>query len=429
MKIELHLLQNVAPACLNRDDTNTPKDCEFGGVRRARISSQCLKRAVRTDSLFEEKFEGEIGIRSKNLASELAKQLLKKDEQKNGDEAKVIAAEFLSATKLSKLEKGGTKTATLLHLSREEIERLETLLTENYPSLLEAKKKSDALKADNKEKQKRAREKEAEQASGSSDEVEEEEEEEEDDDDKKEAKDPLKVACLGIAKKFRTKRGAVDIALFGRMFAKKTKDPDDDINAACQVAHAISTNKVSMEMDFYTAVDDLQGDGETGAGMMGFTGFNSSCFYRYAVIDLKQLVKNLNDDRELAQKAVEAFIRASVTALPTGKQNSMAAHNPPDAIFAVVRENGAPVSLANAFAKSVKPSHDADLMQESIKRLDDYWGRLAKVYDNEGGAKKAICLVPEVELTNLKESKKDSLSDVMKIVTDALQKSANGGQA
>ena len=45
MKVELHILQNFAPSCLNRDDTNTPKDCEFGGVRRARISSQCIKRA------------------------------------------------------------------------------------------------------------------------------------------------------------------------------------------------------------------------------------------------------------------------------------------------------------------------------------------------------------------------------------------------
>ena len=77
--------------------------------------------------------------------------------------------------------------------------------------------------------------------------------------------------------------------------------------------------------------------------MIGFTGFNSSCFYRYSVIDLDQLVRNLDNDRELAHKAVKVFMQAAVTALPTGKQNSMAAHNPPDAIFAVVRRNGAPV--------------------------------------------------------------------------------------
>ena len=50
MKIDLHLLQNFAPANLNRDDTGAPKDCDFGGFRRARISSQCLKRSMRRES-------------------------------------------------------------------------------------------------------------------------------------------------------------------------------------------------------------------------------------------------------------------------------------------------------------------------------------------------------------------------------------------
>src|ERR1700726_3904869 len=47
MFIEIHAIQNFAPSNLNRDDTGSPKDCEFGGHRRARVSSQCLKRAVR----------------------------------------------------------------------------------------------------------------------------------------------------------------------------------------------------------------------------------------------------------------------------------------------------------------------------------------------------------------------------------------------
>ena len=49
MIIELHMIQNFAPSNLNRDDTGAPKDCDFGGVRRARISSQCFKRAVREE--------------------------------------------------------------------------------------------------------------------------------------------------------------------------------------------------------------------------------------------------------------------------------------------------------------------------------------------------------------------------------------------
>ena len=199
-----------------------------------------------------------------------------------------------------------------------------------------------------------------------------------------------------------------------------------NIDAACQVAHAISTNKVSMEMDFYTAVDDLSPKEETGAGMMGFTGFNSSCFYRYATIDLDQLKKNLDDNGELANRAVEAFLRASVAALPTGKQNSMAAHNPPEAIFAVVRQSGAPVSLANAFSKPVRPDYDSDLMTASIKEMDAYWGKLTKVYGDQGVTAKAICTIPDVELKNLADTGKDSFDSVVKAMMTALGNPSNG---
>jgi len=45
--IELHILQSYPVSCLNRDDVGAPKTANFGGVSRARLSSQCLKRAVR----------------------------------------------------------------------------------------------------------------------------------------------------------------------------------------------------------------------------------------------------------------------------------------------------------------------------------------------------------------------------------------------
>ena len=206
------------------------------------------------------------------------------------------------------------------------------------------------------------------------------------------------------------------------------KHPGDNIDAACQVAHAISTNKVSMEMDYYTAVDDLSPKEETGAGMLGFTGFNSSCFYRYATIDLDQLLseKNLDGDTDLAYRAVEAFLHASVSALPTGKQNSMAAHNPPDAIFAVVRQSGVPVSLANAFCKPVRPGYDSDLMTASIKEMDAYWGKLAKVYGSKGVAVKALCAIPDVDLESLADARKDCFNAVIKAVMGALKNPSKG---
>ena len=85
-------------------------------------------------------------------------------------------------------------------------------------------------------------------------------------------------------------RLSVDVALFGRMLAVM---PEKNQNAACQVAHAISTHAVEREFDFYTAVDDLKPEDTAGADMMGTVEFNSACFYRYAVVDWEKLVDNL----------------------------------------------------------------------------------------------------------------------------------------
>ena len=165
---------------------------------------------------------------------------------------------------------------------------------------------------------------------------------------------------------------AADLALFGRMLADL---PDKNIEAASQVAHAISTNRISMELDYYTALDDLKPEDTAGADMIGTVGFNSACFYRYANVDMGQLKRNLQGDEELAQQTLEAFIRASVNAIPTGKQNSMAAHNPPSFVLAVVRRSSL-WNLANAFLKPVAPYAGEDLALRSIKALDSYWGKL-----------------------------------------------------
>jgi CRISPR system Cascade subunit CasC len=208
-------------------------------------------------------------------------------------------------------------------------------------------------------------------------------------DEKKAAKDIKKAAKDAVPKEIKDALGevldgsrAADLALFGRMLADL---PNQNIDAACQVAHAISVNKVDMDMDFFTAVDDLKTTEEdAGAGMMGTIGFNSSCFYRYAVIDTDQLAENLGGDRELAEKTIEAFLRASVAAIPTGKQNTFAAHNPPDFILADVRKASGPVSLANAFVRPARPQNGDDLTSAAVTGLKCYWDKLAKVYATDG---------------------------------------------
>jgi CRISPR system Cascade subunit CasC len=156
-----------------------------------------------------------------------------------------------------------------------------------------------------------------------------------------------------------------------------------------------------MDMDFYTAVDELTKDDESGAGMMGVTGFNSACFYRYARIDWDLLVKNLGDDKDLARKAVEAFLRASISAVPSGKQSNFAAQNPPDFLLGVVRKDGESWSLANAFEKPVRAGREGGYLEPSIAALDAYWGRLTTVYGKDGLTPTTLCLVEGMSSENL----------------------------
>src|SRR6516164_8901541 len=91
--VELHLLQSFPPSCVNRDGNNSPKDCTFGDARRARISSQCLKRAIRQADSFAETLGEAIADRSKQMrAKKLIPYLLQNNLSE--EEAQKIADDF-----------------------------------------------------------------------------------------------------------------------------------------------------------------------------------------------------------------------------------------------------------------------------------------------------------------------------------------------
>ncbi|RIK38483.1 MAG: type I-E CRISPR-associated protein Cas7/Cse4/CasC [Chloroflexi bacterium] len=350
MFVELHILQNFAPSNLNRDDTNAPKDCEFGGYRRARISSQAIKRAMRR--AFEQRNlvdEAHRAARTKRLHDELVRRFTEAGKPAE-DASRVVEAAVqglglkFQAQKSDDEEK---KTQYLLFLGKQEIDQLAQVCLDNWDALLGVAP-GEAAGAGRGAKRAAA------------------------------AAVPKEVqnALQGVLDGGK----AADVALFGRMLADL---PQRNVDAASQVAHAISTNRVSTEFDFYTAVDDFKPEDTEGADMMGTVEFNSACFYRYANVDLGQLARNLGDDAELVQKTLEAFIRAAVVAIPTGKQNSMAAQNPPSFVLAVVREDGL-WSLANAFLKPVTPSATADLVTRSEQALASYWEQLATMYGTDG---------------------------------------------
>ena len=334
MFIELHMIQNFAPSNLNRDDTNNPKDCEFGGYRRARISSQSLKRAIRYEPVFAESTQVAIGERSKWMSRPIKEKLIAagKDEEQAANVASAFVKDFYAKAD----KKNPEKSSVLLYFSQEEVDNAARGLLEDWDAAVAAAENDKSL--------------------------------------------PDLVKALQKETKNRT--SAPDIALFGRMLAE---NPELNIDAACQVAHAISTHRINMEMDFYTAVDDLQESEQeegAGAGMMGFTNFNSACFYRYVRIDWGQLVKNLGGDIALAARTVEGFLRAALDAIPSGKQNSFAAQNPTSLALAVVREDGKSWNLANAFEEPVYAGKNGSLISSSILALDQYWQDLVNRRDD-----------------------------------------------
>lgn len=353
MLIEIHMIQNHSPANLNRDDLGAPKTCIFGGVTRARISSQCLKRSIRRSPEFSAALEKAGGVRTRRLANLLA--------------WIACAGDFeLTPEKLAKLLGGNPK-------ENEETKKLEAIAA----GALEL----GGVKPKSKTKKKSAEDGEA--------------------DDEEEIAEALSKMLLFLStttiakmakdlkgesdiktladkfKKYIAENPSVpDIALNGRMTEVTKNSVFSDLNftieAALSAAHALSTHAVVNEVDYFTAADDVPGQ-DAGAAHVNEAMFNSACFYKHFVIDFEQLKKNLANDAGLAGKTVRSFLEAAAQANPSGKQHAFAAFNPPDGVLVEVKTKSAtPVSYANAFADPVRDKSKRGLIGESIARLGQY---------------------------------------------------------
>ncbi|ARQ69207.1 type I-E CRISPR-associated protein Cas7/Cse4/CasC [Streptomyces marincola] len=350
--LDIHVLQTVPPSNLNRDDTGQPKTATYGGVRRARVSSQAWKRATRR--AFDELLDpSELGVRSKKLADELADRITAAHPSIERTAAWGIAAETLQTATGSKIEvprrkkkdaeEEATETAPessyLMFLSRRQLDGLAALAVEGTKGTDDL----NALKAFLKAKENKAR-----------------------------------------ARALVDTRHSVDIALFGRMVADAT---DLNVEASTQVAHALSVHAVDNESDYYTAVDDKNTEAEKGAGMIGTVEFNSATLYRYAALDVDRLRDNLGvglrDDEspdEPTRRAVEAFVEGFIASLPTGKINTFGNHTLPDAVIVKLRTKR-PVSYVAAFEKPVaKHREEGGFLRASCERLAAYAPDLEERY-------------------------------------------------
>jgi len=403
IKFEVHLIQNFAPSNLNRDDTGQPKSAFFGGFRRARVSSQCGKRAVR--DWWREQGTVSVGDRTKRLQQLIADRLMQdegfmgkvKEEEDRKAGIRVFTEAYYSGTDKKKPD----NTSVLIFIGPAEIdvcaEMIKELWDDGTKEVTKKGKKETVIIKGIATIANEVREFEAKSGAKKEDGDESPESEDTEDTGKKKKRPKLGVV-KEIEDQIKSAQISADIALFGRMLAEQ---PGRNTDGACQVAHPISTHKVDMEMDFYTAVDDLNPSDEPGAGMMGVIGFNSACYYRYALVDRDQLARNLarktdrkngrwtealgESDYQEADKVIRAFFDAMVYAVPTGKQNSFAAQNLPSFGLFVRRQSGVPISLANAFAKPVRPTRDDDdTIGLSVAALTMHWDTISKVYGRQG---------------------------------------------
>ncbi|MEE1749162.1 type I-E CRISPR-associated protein Cas7/Cse4/CasC [Streptomyces sp. NPDC006641] len=352
--LDIHILQTVPPSNLNRDDTGAPKSAMYGGVRRSRVSSQAWKRATR--KAFDELLDtSELGVRTKKVAEELAGRVQVLDPSLTRAAALELAAETISTATGSKLSVPKRK-------SKDADADSEELAGESGYLMFLSDRQFGALAALAVEGGK--------------------------DGDVKALKDFLKVKTNRDRAKQAVDTGhSVDIALFGRMVADSA---DLNVDAAVQVAHALSVHPVEVESDYYTAVDDRNTAAEPGAGMIGTVEFNSATLYRYAAVDVNRLQENLgsggDDEKQPAEptrRAVTAFLEGFITSLPTGKINTFGNQTLPSVVIVKVRSRR-PISYVGAFEQPVPPGRNGGFLRDACDQLATFVPELEARYGLAG---------------------------------------------
>ncbi|MBE0544991.1 MAG: type I-E CRISPR-associated protein Cas7/Cse4/CasC [Verrucomicrobia bacterium] len=401
--LEFHLLHSHAVFNGNRDDLGRPKSCVFGGVKRARISSQCHKRAIRLFLRDHPKWHEHFrGIRTKRLVDEIAPRLAKQrgEVPNKATEADLRLAQG-AAHVLAKInwQKDVERVTTSMFFSTGQYDAIAKALSE-----LEEATRKKVVEAVGKEVAKAAKKKDSEGTSDSvgSDETAKGKGKEKEDGISKLLKQPL-VAALDATKDPALVSDAADIALFGRMVASH---PSLTVEAAAMFSHAISTHHAEPEPDFYTAVDDRAKD-ETGADMMGQLEFVSATYYRYIAVNLDLLFyqhrnglppANLacfggETDQKTRQDIIRAFTEAVLRAVPSGRQTTMNSHTSVAYALGVVRE-GQPLQLVNAFEKPVQGQKETGLLDPSILQLEDFRKKMFAAWEINDAKMACFCPVP-----------------------------------
>ncbi|AWB82407.1 type I-E CRISPR-associated protein Cas7/Cse4/CasC [Corynebacterium yudongzhengii] len=272
-----HLTINIVSAIpfsnLNRDDTGTPKRINQGGVMRALLSSQSIKRGIR--KRYEDASQ-KASVRSGELSEAIAQRAVELVPETDGNKALKEAKKIIN--KLTKGSETEGESARSIWLSQEEI----NTAAQTVANILSP--------------------------------------------DSAEEKAEIEAFIDG------TKTGSLAIAAFGRMFANA---PQNNTEAALSVSPAVTTHATSIDTDYFSTVDDLREErNETGATFLGVSQYTNGVFYRSVSIDKKQLRKSwsaFND--EDSRQNLEQLIRAVIYGSARGKEHSTAPYTLPAVVL------------------------------------------------------------------------------------------------
>ncbi|MEX3106000.1 MULTISPECIES: type I-E CRISPR-associated protein Cas7/Cse4/CasC [unclassified Streptomyces] len=322
--LDLSALQTVPAANLNRDDLGSPKTVRYGNTSRIRVSSQSWKRVIRHGV---EEDLGERAARTRQVPVKVREAL-----KTRGWPAEL--AEFAGEqVAVSAGKKGiGTEkeghTSVLLFLPESGLDELVEVCAEHREQLEQGFQKKEQNSRKKKEKE--------------------------------------QVLPPGRIEEI-LKRRTASISLLGRMLAEL---PGAYVDGAAQVAHAFTTHTAEPQRDYFTAVDDWLDEEDTGSGHLDTGEFSAGVFYRYATVNVTDLLTNLDGDVKAARTVLGAFAEHFLFSLPQAKKNSTAPHTVPDLAYLAVRTQR-PMSLAAAFETPVRHS-DGGFARASRRALAAY---------------------------------------------------------
>lgn len=354
--VTVHLLHALPLHNLNRDQNGLPKTAFDGGVQRGRLSSQSLKRAARV-ALRNGGFD--LSVRTRLGAEQVleaartygAANGLALDEKAAAKEASVIVRGLTN--KDANKDQDPEDSENVILLARAEITAL-------GKAVVDAQHGGKAA-----------------------------------------TEDDLVADCTSAA---------LDVAAFGRMFAKaQTKGTQ----AAVAVSHAVTCHPIQFTVDYFSAVDDVKVD-DSGAAHIGMAYYTSGVYYHSFTIDVQQLRRSWTMfGQDGWREQMTALIKALITALPSGKDTNTAAHTLPLIVLAEAQH----LRVNYGFDTPVQSGPEGGYAQTSALALAQQ-REIALTFDPTNFGE-SIAYVAGTVAVDLKSPTASSIDDLVRFVVDA----------